>query len=125
MSAKECLDKEDRDVDTKELQEKLDSKKEKASSSTPSGSPKINAEKILFGSTLGKHHVANIELDSDQESTDGEQENESPGKESKLSFIDCNNLNFNVIMFENGAFRVLTFVEIDSKSFTLSSRQSA
>ena len=33
---------------------------------------KVNAEEILFGASLGKHHVANIELDSDQESTDGE-----------------------------------------------------
>ena len=34
----------------------------------------VNAEKMLFGFSLGKHHVANIELDSDQESTDGEEE---------------------------------------------------
>ena len=34
----------------------------------------VNAEKMLFGYSLGKHHVSNIELDSDQESTDGEEE---------------------------------------------------
>jgi len=34
----------------------------------------VNAEKLLFGRSLEKHHVANIELDSDQESTDGEGE---------------------------------------------------
>ena len=34
----------------------------------------VNAEKMLFGFSLGKHHVSNIELDSDQESTDGEEE---------------------------------------------------
>ncbi len=33
---------------------------------------RVNAEEILFGHTLGKHHVASIQLDSDQESTDGE-----------------------------------------------------
>ena len=34
----------------------------------------VNAEKMLFGFSLGKHHVSSIELDSDQESTDGEEE---------------------------------------------------
>ena len=34
----------------------------------------LNAEVCLFGGSLGKHHVASIELDSDQESTDGERE---------------------------------------------------
>ena len=28
----------------------------------------------LFGGSLGKHHVTSMELDSDQESTDGEGE---------------------------------------------------
>ena len=32
----------------------------------------INAESLLFGATLREHHLANVELDSDQESTDGE-----------------------------------------------------
>merc|ERR1712142_219176 len=32
----------------------------------------VNAEKLLFGRSLEKDHVANIELDCDQESTDGE-----------------------------------------------------
>jgi Arf-GAP/coiled-coil/ANK repeat/PH domain-containing protein len=64
-SAKEKLDEDEKDVDTK-LGEVV-----KRSSG---GTPKLNAEEILFGSTLGKHHVANIELDSDQESTDGEDE---------------------------------------------------
>ncbi len=36
---------------------------------------RVNAEEILFGGTLGKHHVScSVELDSDQESTDGETE---------------------------------------------------
>lgn len=33
---------------------------------------KINAEHLFFGSFLGEHRVASVELDSDQESTDGE-----------------------------------------------------
>ena len=40
----------------------------------------INAEKMLFGFSLGKHHVSNIELDSDQESTDGEEESVQKGE---------------------------------------------
>ncbi|XP_023330565.1 arf-GAP with coiled-coil, ANK repeat and PH domain-containing protein 1 [Eurytemora carolleeae] len=49
--------------------------------STPSGSTVslvkrriLNTEVVLFGGSLGKHHVASVELDSDQESTDGESE---------------------------------------------------
>ena len=34
----------------------------------------VSAEKLLFGFSLGKHHLTSIELDSDQESTDGEEE---------------------------------------------------
>ena len=33
----------------------------------------MNAETVLFGGSLEKHHVASIQLDSDQESTDGEE----------------------------------------------------
>ena len=40
----------------------------------------VNAEKMLFGFSLGKHHVSNIELDSDQESTDGEEESVLKGE---------------------------------------------
>ncbi len=29
----------------------------------------LNAEVVLFGGSLGKHHVASVELDSDQVST--------------------------------------------------------
>ena len=75
-SAKEKLDKDDKDVDTKQAAV-VASKSAGASSASV---PKINAEEILFGSTLGKHHVANIELDSDQESTDGENEGGAGGE---------------------------------------------
>ena len=51
-SAKEKQDREDKDEDTSKPR-------------------KVNAEEILFGCTLGKHHVASVQLDSDQESTDG------------------------------------------------------
>jgi len=37
----------------------------------------VNVENLLFGYSLGKHHRANIELDSDQDSTDGEDEGSS------------------------------------------------
>ena len=40
----------------------------------------VNAEKMLFGFSLGKHHVSNIELDSDQESTDGEEDSMLKGE---------------------------------------------
>jgi len=33
----------------------------------------LNTEVVLFGGTLEKHHVASVQLDSDQESTDGEE----------------------------------------------------
>ena len=66
-SAKEKLDQDDKDIDTK--QPGADVTPAGARATSPN---KRNAEEILFGSTLGKLHVASIELDSDQESTDGE-----------------------------------------------------
>jgi len=92
-SKKEASDREEKDVDTKE---DGDSDKEDDSSilesvmrastlagrdsSSPFSSELmsssrhsvVNAETVLFGGSLGKHHVASIQLDSDQESTDGE-----------------------------------------------------
>lgn len=67
QSSKEERDKEEKDEDT-------------------SNERRVNAEVILFGGTLGKHHVANIELDSDQESTDGEGDEEA--KKTKESADD-------------------------------------
>ncbi len=66
QSAKEQQDKEAKDVDT-------------------SASRRVNAEEILFGASLGKHHVASIELDSDQESTDGEKEVEDSSDHHSLA----------------------------------------
>ena len=69
-SEKEKLDKDDKDIDTKQPG---------AARAIASPPDKRNAEEILFGSTLGKHHVSSIELDSDQESTDGEDNGGSEG----------------------------------------------
>jgi len=77
---------EDKDVDTAEQEESslLESVLRASTLSTqspPQHKPPlrvINAEVCLFGGSLGKHHVASIELDSDQESTDGEEETWTP-----------------------------------------------
>ena len=37
----------------------------------------LNTETVLFGGSLEKHHVASVQLDSDQESTDGEEGEQS------------------------------------------------
>jgi len=94
-SEKEALDKDEKDVDTcvddAEESSLLESVLRASTLSTgassapnwsdPSVSPVpsrvmkvLNAEVCLFGGSLGKHHVASVELDSDQESTDGEGE---------------------------------------------------
>merc|ERR1712141_474213 len=59
----------------------------------------INAEKLVFGGTLTKHHVANIELDSDQESTDGEDEATQNGE--PLGELDANRLLFRASRVHN------------------------
>ena len=85
---KEALDKDEKDIDTSNDDTDDSSLLESVlkastlsgtSSSSWTGSPPalekiINAEVCLFGGSLGKHHVASVELDSDQESTDGEEE---------------------------------------------------
>jgi len=90
-SYKETLDKEEKDVDTcaddaeeSSLLESVLRASTLSSSSAPNWTdpnlspvpPRVmkvlNAEVCLFGGSLGKHHVASVELDSDQESTDGE-----------------------------------------------------
>lgn len=77
QSAKEKLDKDDKDVDTTAVIDPVPEAAAVDQEKADPSSPKINAEEILFGMNLGKHHVANIELDSDQESTDGEEESDS------------------------------------------------
>ena len=91
-SGKEALDKDEKDVDTcavdteeSSLLESILHASTLSSSSTPpiwtdqTVSPVparllkvLNAEVCLFGGSLGKHHVASVELDSDKESSDGE-----------------------------------------------------
>merc|ERR1719500_1496624 len=84
---KEALDKDEKDIDTSNEDAEDSSLLEsvlKASTlsgasssswigSSPSVKKIMNAEVCLFGGSLGKHHVASIQLDSDQESTDGEE----------------------------------------------------
>ena len=87
QSAKEKLDKDDKDVDTTtevDTEKKELKPKSAATPAAGSSSPKVNAEEILFGTNLGKHHVANMDLDSDQESTDGEEESESSMLSSEI-----------------------------------------
>merc|ERR1719206_835780 len=88
---KENLDKDEKDVDTcveeaeeSSLLESVLRASTLSTSAAPDWSdPKLspvpsrimkvlNTEVCLFGGSLGKHHVASVELDSDQESTDGE-----------------------------------------------------
>jgi len=91
---KEALDKDEKDVDTcvEEPEESslLESVLRASTLATSTSAPNwgdasvspvaprmlkiLNAEVCLFGGSLGKHHVASVELDSDQESTDGEGE---------------------------------------------------
>ena len=88
-SVKESLDKDDKDVDTSQEEPEDSSLLEsvlRASTlvvgsvswleSRPETVQVLNAEVCLFGGSLGKHHVSSVELDSDQESTDGEGEEE-------------------------------------------------
>jgi len=103
-SCKESLDEDEKDVDTcaDEAEESslLESvlKASTLASNTSNTSnqnwqePKnpfvkvLNAEVCLFGGSLGKHHVASVELDSDQESTDGEGESAWSPPQDRL---DC------------------------------------
>ena len=76
-SEKEKLDRDDKDIDTKQP----------GAACLVSPPDKRNAEEILFGSTLGKHHVSSIELDSDQESTDGEDNGGSEGGDADILIL--------------------------------------
>ena len=91
-SVKESLDKDDKDIDTSQEEAEDSSLLEsvlRASTlavgsvswleSQPEKIQVLNAEVCLFGGSLGKHHVSSVELDSDQESTDGEEEGEETG----------------------------------------------
>ena len=90
-SEKEALSKDEKDIDTSnedtedssllESVLKASTLSEPSSSTWTEASPSLkkilNAEVCLFGGSLGKHHVASVELDSDQESTDGEEGEET------------------------------------------------
>lgn len=78
QSAKEARDRDEKDEDTSSL--------------GPVATNLVNAEALLFGCTLSKHHVANIQLDSDQESTDGEDEFVQRGE--TMEKLDANRLLF-------------------------------
>merc|ERR1719410_180388 len=91
-SMKEALDKDDKDIDTSQEEAEDSSLLEsvlRASTlavgsvswleSQPEKIQVLNAEVCLFGGSLGKHHVSSVELDSDQESTDGEGEEDERG----------------------------------------------
>ena len=82
-SEKEKLDRDDKDIDTKQPGAAAAA----AARAVASSPDKRNAEEILFGSTLGKHHVSSIELDSDQESTDGEDNGGSEGGDADLLML--------------------------------------
>ena len=78
ITAKESKDKDEKDEDTSQLQQQLprdDSESSilEACGLTSSGSTAktinenvINAEKLVFGGTLSKHHVASIEVNTHQ-----------------------------------------------------------
>ena len=87
VSSKEACDRDEKDIDTSQEDTDDSSLLESVlKASTLSGSSTsswmeskqakkvMNAEVCLFGGSLGKHHVASVKLDSDQESTDGEGE---------------------------------------------------
>jgi len=71
---KEAFDKEEKDVDTAAEEEGSILESVLRASTLGPVSKVLNAEVCLFGGSLGKHHVTSMELDSDQESTDGEGE---------------------------------------------------
>jgi len=106
-SYKETLDKDEKDVDTcaedaeeSSLLESVMRASTLATSSAPTWSdpdlspvpPRLlkvlNAEVCLFGGSLGKHHVASVELDSDQESTDGEGETVWSPPQDRLDMLN-------------------------------------
>jgi len=75
LEGKEALDKEEKEVDTAVEEEEGSILESVLRASTLGPVTKVlNAEVCLFGGSLGKHHVTSMELDSDQESTDGEGE---------------------------------------------------
>lgn len=82
--------KEDKDIDEKDVD---------TTETSSEGLEVVNAELLLFGSNLMKHDVSNIELDSDQESTDGDDEALQRGE--NLETLSPNNLLFGAARVHN------------------------
>merc|ERR1719192_308721 len=116
-SEKEAMDKDEKDIDTSQEDKEDSSLLEsvlKASTLTGAGSSSwieatvapnikkvLNAEVCLFGGSLGKHHVASLELDSDQESTDGEGEESWAPPTDPLQLLNPNMLLFRAARAHN------------------------
>jgi len=111
MTAKEGLDKDEKDTDTQDaaevaatrdpdslLEAVLESVRpptpppEATPSTNNSHDDLVNVENLLFGYSLGKHHRANIELDSDQDSTDGEDSATAAAATDSLSSLRTNSM---------------------------------
>ena len=127
-SEKEAMDKDEKDIDTSQEDQEDSSLLESvlkastlsgASSSSwieatvaPNIKKVLNAEVCLFGGSLGKHHVASLELDSDQESTDGEGEESWTPPTDPLHLLNPNMLLYRAARAHNlpVLFRLLTYL---------------
>ena len=127
-SEKEAMDKDEKDIDTSQEDQEDSSLLESvlkastlsgASSSSwieatvaPNIKKVLNAEVCLFGGSLGKHHVASLELDSDQESTDGEGEESWAPPTDPLQLLNPNMLLYRAARAHNlpVLFRLLTYL---------------
>jgi len=106
---KETSEKEDRDMDEKDedttqtTSQTNEIQREDSDSSILEAcgiiKKPVNVEKLVFGATLSKHHVASIELDSDQESTDGEDSVTQSGE--PLGVLEPNRLLFRASRVHN------------------------
>ena len=101
---KEAMDREEKDVDTcledSPQESSLLESVMRASTLGPV-SRVLNAEVCLFGGSLGKHHVASLELDSDQESTDGEGEDSWAAPTDRISLLSPDLLLFRAAAAHN------------------------
>merc|ERR1712051_715535 len=109
IEEKETSEKEDRDMDEKDedttqtTSQTNQIQREDSDSSILEAcgiiKKPVNVEKLVFGATLSKHHVASIELDSDQESTDGEDSVTQSGE--PLGILEPNRLLFRASRVHN------------------------
>jgi len=103
-SAKEDRDRDEKDEDTTQTPSQTNQiQREDSDSSILEAcgiiNKPVNVEKLVFGATLSKHHVASIELDSDQESTDGEDSVTQSGE--PLEVLEPNRLLFRASRVHN------------------------